>query len=719
MKSIGPLSVDELERLVERPPFSLLDTLALETLLHGAREVHVEAGERIAEAGAAQPDLYLLLEGAAAEGERPLHPGDLLGAATLMEGRCWPAETTAREPLRLAQLDGASLRRACCTAGAALERLPALRPLVLEQRYLSQALRDSVVFSDLEPPLLRDLETTMALATVRAGAPVLREGEPSDSMVMVVSGRLRASRTVDGVTERLAEIGPGEGAGEAGMVLRQPRSADVVAVRDSTLAWLPREPFERLLARHPVALNRAVARVIFQFARGAVRPLRHSARTLAVVPLHAGPAAGRFARELCDALSSAGRAHLLTPAEGRALHAGEGAAAIGRLSDLEHRYDYLIYEAEAEPTPWSCQAARQADHLLLVADAGADPAPWPIERALAGEPGFGVVRKSLVLIHHAPGGAPPPTGRWRAGRDLERVYPLREGERGDVERLARFLSDRAVGVVLGGGGARGFAHIGVLRALAEAQIPVDIIGGNSMGALIAAQYALGLPLAEIQRWTRKFILAGEMPALPLVSLVAGRRLERDLRARFGETAIEAMWHPYFAVSCNLSRAAMRVHDEGPLWQAVLASNSPAGILPPVVQGGDLLVDGALLDNVPVEAMRERIGGGPLIAVDVDVREELSVDPSLSRIPVWQALKQRLRGVEAPERLPGIVDLLTRAGHIGGLARRERQIELADHYLQPPVSGFPMLGYRRNEEIAEVGYRYAAVQIAAWDSLPGR
>ncbi|MCP4616049.1 MAG: cyclic nucleotide-binding domain-containing protein [Bradyrhizobium sp.] len=719
MKKIGSLSSADMGRLANLKPFAGMETPALEAMLRDAAEWHAEAGERIAEAGRPQPALCLLLEGELSkepEGDK-LPLGTLLGAASLLENRCWPASLTARSPLRLAMLESSALRRACCDLGADIERFAALRPVVCQQRHLSQALRESAVFSNMETPLLRDLETVMTLRTVEGGDCLLREREPADSLLIVVSGRLRARRSLpDGGICNLKEIGPGESGGEVGMILRQPRSADIIAVRDSIVAMLHRASFERLLARHPVSLNRAMAQVIFQYARGKPLPSRHTARTLAVVPLHEG-AAANLARRLYETLSTSGRARLLTPAEGRALHADGETAAIGRLSDLEHGCDYLIYEAEAKDTPWTRRAARQADHVLLAAAAREEPGERPIERILAAEPGFALVRKSLVLLHHADNYQPEAGERWRAGRELERIYPLREGGK-EIERLARFLSDRAVGVVLGGGGARGFAHLGVLRALTEAGIPVDIMGGNSIGALIGAQFALGIPLEEITRWTRRFVLGGELPVLPLISLLAGRRLERDLRQRFGDTAIETMWPPCFAVSCNLSRARVMVHDEGPLWRALLASNSPAGLLPPVLHEGDLLVDGALLDNVPVGVMREKIGLGPLIAVDVDVREELSVDPTLTRLSGWQALKQRFSRSNDRQRLPGIVDLITRASHIGGLSRRERQFEMADRYLQPPVSGFPMISYRRAEEIAEVGYRYAVERISDWDPLPG-
>jgi predicted acylesterase/phospholipase RssA len=207
--------------------------------------------------------------------------------------------------------------------------------------------------------------------------------------------------------------------------------------------------------------------------------------------------------------------------------------------------------------------------------------------------------------------------------------------------------------------------------------------------------------------------------LPVISLVSGRRVERDLKRMFGDLTVDDLWRPFFAAACNLSRGVTAVQDSGPLWRAVLASNSPAGLFPPVLSRGELLVDGAILENVPVQAMRERLGtplekrrgNGTIIAIDVDVRVGLSADPNLERLSVWRTLKGFFGSGAHPS--PGIGDILYSAGHVGGANRRAQTMAKADHYLQPPVAEFALMGYRRSREIAEVGYRYAMEHIEQW------
>ena len=279
--------------------------------------------------------------------------------------------------------------------------------------------------------------------------------------------------------------------------------------------------------------------------------------------------------------------------------------------------------------------------------------------------------------------------------------------------------------MLGGGGARGFAHLGVLRALEQAGIVVDLVGGNSMGALIGAQYACDVPLDEIRDRTIRFATGGEMPTVPVISLMSGKRVQRDLRKMFGERTVDAMWRPFFAAACNLSRACTTVQDTGPLWRAVLASNSPVGLFPPVLYNGDLLVDGAILENVPVGAMRVRLGtalekrrgNGTIIAIDVDVQDYMGVEPGLTHLSAWRKITGYFRaGVAAS---PGIADILYRAGHIGGINQRTQTIAQSDHYLEPPVASFPLMAYRQAAEIAEVGYRHAMQEIERWDRNPAK
>lgn len=585
-------------------------------------------------------------------------------------------------------------------------------------------LRASSVFGSLDEGVLRALGRVLSLQFVPGGNIVYREGEQANTMFFLVSGRLRVSRRDrNGALLLYNEIRPGESVGEAGLILQQPRAADITALRDSTLAMLSRADFERLLELHPLPLNRVFSRAIYNHLRHASQVVeRRHAQIFVVVPLDPGVDAHAVALSLTRAFGQVGRAHHVLPQADREHDPGTTGAWQGkdRYDELEEQYDFLIYEAHAQSVSWTRRAFRQADQVVFVCQPGTPTGQGELEARLMAEPGFEMKRKHIVVLHPADARVPTAVAQWQHGRNYERVYPIRNGYLPDFARLARFLNGTAVGVVLGGGGARGFAHLGVLRALEQAGVVVDLIGGNSMGALLGAQYACEVPLEEIRERTVRFATGGERPTIPVISIVSGRRVERDLRRMFGERSVDQLWRPFFAAACNLSRACTTVQDSGPLWRAVLASNSPVGLFPPVLDNGDLLVDGAILENVPVAAMRSRLGtpleqrrgNGTIIAIDVDVRDYMGVDPSLQRLSVRSTLRSMFRWGGSSS--PGITDILYRASHIGGLNQRSRTIAQADHYLEPPVTAFALMGYKRAEKIADVGYRYAVQEIQSWN-----
>lgn len=582
---------------------------------------------------------------------------------------------------------------------------------------LVEVLRASRIFGVLDDVVLQDFAGELELHSVKGGHLVLREGDSSESMLIVVSGRLRVSRrNADGSLSLYNEICPGETVGETGMILQQARFADVTALRDSTIAFLRRDRFEELLGRHPVPLNQVFAQAVYHQLRHTPQQIEQQrAHTIVVVALRDHRLGVEVASGLTEALGSIGRTRKL----------GDAGLDLLQQDELERQFDFLVLETDGRDRVRIHQAFRQADQVVFVAAEGELTELSEVESGLAGEACSVMKRKHLALLHKAEAGHPGDMPAWQRGRDIERVYPLRAGRQRDYARLARFLTSGAVGVVLGGGGARGFSHLGVLRALEESGIPIDIIGGNSMGALIGAQYACGVPIDEIRERTQRFAMGGERPTLPLISLLSGKRLERDLKKMFGDLRIEQLWRPFFAAACNLSQVCTTVQDSGLLWRAVLASNSPAGLLPPVIYNGDLLVDGAILDNVPVSAMRGRLGtplerrrgNGTIIAVDVDVRENLCVDPKMLRLSVWRTLKGYLQG--SSDTTPSIGSILYRAGHIGGMHERARTMALADFCLEPPVAEYPLMAYRRATEIAEAGYRHALEEIARWDNPASR
>jgi predicted acylesterase/phospholipase RssA len=445
-----------------------------------------------------------------------------------------------------------------------------------------------------------------------------------------------------------------------------------------------------------------------------------SARTIAVIPAGAGRMPSDFLPAF-EAALSAEKGNVLC------LRRGDAGAALAHLDeegsgllmswlyDNETAFRFIILEGDAEPTAWTLRAMRQADLILSVALSTEDAAPSPLERIIAGDPMLQRVRRELVLLHAPETALPRGTAIWLNERPRVRHHHLRRGSTEDFARLARWVSGRSLGLVLSGGAARAFAHIGTLKALRDLGLPADFICGSSMGAIIGGQAALGWDI-ETMMARNKVVFAqwsiGRNLTYPYVALQTGRSMVRLAHDVFGDSQVEDLWLPYFCVSTNLSRAEVVAHETGPLWLWTRSSVSLPGIVPPVVYNGDLLVDGGVLNNLPIDLMRQRCPG-PIIAVDVSPAVEMTttmeVCAEMHGWPhLWRSVASRRQA-----GFPNIMEILMRAATLGASTTSKRNQSAADLYLHPPVEGFAGFGWSALERIVDIGYRHSLEHIAAW------
>jgi predicted acylesterase/phospholipase RssA len=369
------------------------------------------------------------------------------------------------------------------------------------------------------------------------------------------------------------------------------------------------------------------------------------------------------------------------------------------LEELQERNRFIVYGVDDTWSSWSRRALRWSDHVLIVAAAGADPRPTPSEVEM-----WRLVEQqkhpkvSLALVHPADTELPSGTPRWLEPRALSSHHHVREGDQVTLDRLGRLLAGRGTSLVLGGGGARGFAHLGVLVVLEGAGVPVDMIGGTSIGAVMAAGPAMGWSaehsrVVAIEQFRKMFDYT-----LPAVAVLKGERAAAKLRGAFGDTDITDLWIPYFCVSTNLTTAGAHYHDRGLLADAIRASIAIPGILPPVPLDGELLVDGAVLDNVPVDEMRRRNTTGRVLAIDVAPAEGPRVDHDYGlSVSGFRALLDRRRGTGPPSMLATLV----RASLIASVRDRDRVVRdrVADLYLDVTVDGSGLLDFKAAERIA--------------------
>ena len=661
---------------------------------------------------------------------------------------------------------------------AALERVAEKYPLVL----LTMAKR----LTSLLPRLMLHIDFALEWIHVPAGQVIYHQGDESDSIYIVLNGRLRSvQENDDGAMRVTGEFGQGESIGELEVMTESPRPANLHAIRDTELARIPRSLFNSLAQEHPsitIQISKLIAqrmRVLTEdplAGRGLNKLQDQSSssmnlRTVAILPITSGIPVSEFGNRLLTAFTQVGvpnGATLLNQATvlghlGRHAFSRMGKLKLSQyLADLEEKYGMVLYVADTNVNaPWTQTCISQADCILLVGLAEASPTIGEYERFLLGMKT--TARKDLVLLHVERYSRPGLTRKWLRNRvwingghhhiqmafrpnvDATPAQPRRIGTaikqrvqviqaeiqkytsrrvrqtpmyspdtpfKGDFHRLARRLSGKSVGLVLGGGGARGISEIGVIHALEEAGIPIDIIGGTSMGAFIGALYARDVNVVPMYGRAKKF--AGRMGSLwrfaldltyPSASYTTGHEFNRGIFKTFGDSQIEDFWLPFYCNTTNISKSRAEIHTSGYAWRYVRASMSLAGLIPPMCDEGSMLLDGGYIDNLTVAHMKS-LGADVIFAVDVGALDDETPQNFGDSLSGFWAAWNRWNPFSLTPNPPTLSEIQARLAYVSSVDALERAKTLPGClHLRPPIDAYGTLEFGKFDEIYEVGYAY--------------
>ncbi|XP_077904941.1 patatin-like phospholipase domain-containing protein 7 isoform X10 [Ictidomys tridecemlineatus] len=565
---------------------------------------------------------------------------------------------------------------------------------------------------------LRQIDFALDWMEVEAGRAIYRQGDKSDCTYIVLSGRLRSVICKDDGKKRLAgEYGRGDLIGVVETLTHQARATTVHAVRDSELAKLPAGALTSIKRRYPQVVTRLIhllgEKILGSLQQGSVTGHQlglHTTgskwdicspagnlSTVAAMPVSEDVPLTTFALELQHALSAIGPVLLLTSdnikqrlgsAALDSLHEYRLSSWLGQQEDI-HRI--VLYQADCTLTPWTQRCIRQADCILIVGLGEQEPTVGEMEM-------------------------------------YERVFQRPPDRHSDFSRLARVLTGNAIALVLGGGGARGCAQVGILRALAEYSIPVDMVGGTSIGAFMGALYSEERNYSQMRiqakQWAERPSCSQDMTSVvktildltyPITSMFSGAGFNSSICSIFRDRQIEDLWLPYFAVTTDITASAMRVHTDGSLWRYVRASMSLSGYMPPLCdpKDGHLLMDGGYINNLPADVARS-MGAKVVIAIDVGSRDETDLTNYGDALSGWWLLWKRWNPLATKVKVLNMAEIQTRLAYVC-CVRQLEMVKNSDYCecLRPPIDRYRTLDFGKFDEICEVGYQHGRTVFDLW------
>ncbi len=590
---------------------------------------------------------------------------------------------------------------------------------------LIKFLKHSRLFAntDLQDNVFQALISQFEDVTLMEDEVLFHEGDLSTHLCILVQGKLSAYlSTPHAKMKVVGHIFPGETIGELGALPNDPRSLTVRAIVPSRVLKLPTVTFKKLCRQYPGILlnatqpqaNRSqiITRLLFS---------GEQKKHIAILPANPNVDVNDFAEKIKEILLNYKKVSLFSDAE----HNNHNEDYEKLIQIAEENNHIILYLLAAKETALSKLCWKKIGKIYVLANGHEKPnySNYVLEK-LNDTHNLVEVRRELILIHEKNSPAIN-THEWLHDINYFMHHNVRTNHLTDYQRLLRFMRGKTVGLVLGGGGVKGWAHIGVLRALLEANIRIDAIGGTSVGAMVAGLYAMHDDYTLIYKKFAKLITATRHTVSfkklcwPAVSLFNGKEFTLELERTFNIKKIEDLLLPFFCVSTNLGQYKEAIHRSGFLWEKIRGSTSIPGIVPPMVINGELHVDGGLVNNLPVNTMREILGpesriiAVELISTHIDTKK-YCFPPTLT---FKQAFLAKMKLGYHSYQFPPMIDTFLKSLLIGSSLRQEENSLLADLLITLPTQEYSLLNLREKEQsrLFTMGYNAAFEEIQHWDA----
>ncbi len=566
----------------------------------------------------------------------------------------------------------------------------------------------STLFGELSVSQTEEITQIIGIQKCNAGDYLFHQGDTDKALYIVVQGLFRSIQEHHGTSKILGDIGISEPVGEFAFFSHEPRSASVVALRDSSFLKVDESAYALLSERFP-ALPIALTRYIMERLKknnlrsgGGGKP-----KNIALIKLDDAHDVEDYTALIKEEFSSMGTSFNIYD------HHCCDETGMDELFDQMDNHDGLNFLiCDERNHDWTQRSILYSDLIILGAEFASDSRIRKIEQQFKLYSNDLLSKKVfLLLMHEESAPEPSDTRRWFDKRTFDLHIHMRRNHVKDARRFCRILLHKAIGLVLGGGGAKGYAHAGALKAMMEQGMEFDFVGGSSIGALMAIAITRSdFDLQTIEKICREGAehkVTTNDYDLPMISLMTGNKMRRYLNHFLQDVYIEDLWVSTFCVTTNFSAANVAVHEYGLARKYMEASVAIPGVFPPVIIDKQLHVDGGVMDNLPIEAMSSK-PVDHIVAISLtstDAREINRSDIPSGRTLAMTKLKRKQK-----THLPGMTSLLINSLTLSSRQKQEVNKNRASFYMELNLKGFGFLDWTKWKQLIDKGYAVTKEQL---------
>lgn len=584
---------------------------------------------------------------------------------------------------------------------------------------LIEVIQNSKIFSEIDRAACESLLPHLERIILKQGDVLFEQGDPADCLYILVDGQLLASMlTAEGKHQIVGTIEKGEIVGELGALSTQPRSLTIRAAIDSRLLKFPRTQFEAFSKEQPKFIAQIIDLIISR-SQNTLKVISRKKiyKHIAIIQANQNAPLKQFITKLKENFKEESNFIFLDNIE-------KSVILSHIIEQAEQDNKTVIFSLDEHLFPGLQTKLNHIGGIYIITD-GDTPtelSEFALKMLSRQQTPF-TTQYELILVHGDHVNHPTETATWLRQANFTLHHHIRINNNEDYQRLTRFMKGKSIGIVLGGGGQKGWASLGALKALLEAKVPIDAIGGTSVGAAVGACYAVFRNYEDTYSVFNTLSNSVSHPfsfgnlTWPLISLISARSPTEALLKVFNGIKIEDLWLPFFSIACNLSTGKEAVHNEGILWEKLRASAAIPGVAPPMIIDGELYFDGGLLNNLPVDHMQALLGRECItIAVSLTgrIHKEIKHYHFPPILPFSVTLLKKIHLGYKEYMFPPFFNTFLEALLVGSSAREKSNQLIADILISPDLSRFPTLKLQAKaiETLIQIGYSETQEQLQA-------